>query len=387
MAVVSVNGAPLAFVQGTFDQLAADAGAKFGNKLFKSELEGLRALLTRAAPPVQPQEIVFAIRQMAMDKRQKYKRVIDYVVFNWPHMVAGGLTAVADPRSTYGTTFAQEYGMMLPAQDNVDLIYGATAGRGLPPYTGLGARICDNFNNAANIGTGLAFGRAWGGQGVLNATVNSATQVIQLATATPGLVDGISQATRQAHVNGLMASRMDPTRALTMPKSKLKKDLQKTGAQIQAANMLPANDSRIEKHMFAHARMVKGVRRACKGGIAMVASLAGYRAVNAKVHFILDALGDLGALAMKEALHAGGDYVAITTSELDFCHRYWNDPVYPLAHVVKFYVNGDRVIAPWEGDWQINDFNGNPVTSNEEAWRRYSLAHDLRSVRKPFPRF
>lgn len=386
MAVVSLNGVALAYVQATFDQLASDAGAKFGNRVFKSELEGLRAILTRTAPAIQPQEVLNQIRQMSMDKREKYKGVIDYVTFHWPHLVPGGLNAVADPRAIFGTTFAQEYSLMLPNQDHVDLIYGATAGRGLPPYTGLGARICDDFNNAANIGTGLAFGRTWGGQGVLNATVSSARQTAQTAAAVPGIVGGINQATRQAHVQGLLASRMDPSQALAMPQAKLQKDLQKTAAQIQAANMFPAGDKRIQKHMWAHARMVKGVRRACKGGIAMVASMTAYRAVTAKVHFILDALGDLGALAMKKPLNAGGDYVAITTSELDFCHRYWNDPIFPLAQVVKFYVNGDRVIAPWEGDWQINDFNGNPVTSNQEAWRRYALARDLRSTPKPFPR-
>lgn len=386
MAIVSINGAPLAFVQATFDQLAAAEGAKFGNKLFTSSLQVLRDLLTRNAPPVQRQEIIYAIERIPMEKRQKYKAVIDYVVFHWPNLVPGANVAVADPRVNYGTTFAQEYSLMLPG-DYQDLIYGVNSARILPPYTGLGARICDDFNNAANIGTGLAFGRAWQGVGVLNTTVTGATQSIQNSANAPGIVGGITQATRQAHVQALMASRLNPTAALQMPTSKLKKDQHLTSGQIQQANNLPVNDRRIEKHVWAHARMVKAVRRSCKGGIAMVASLAAYRAVNAHVHFALDRLGDLGALAMKNPHNPARDYVAITTSELDFCYRYWNDPQFPLSHIVKFYVNGDRVMAPWEGDWTLNDFHGNPVISNQEAWRRYGLARQLRSVPKPFPRF
>jgi len=388
MATVAINGVNLAFNQANFDQLATSAGAKFGNKIFKSELDGLRTVLTRVAPPVQRQEILYALNQMQMAKREKYADAIDYLVFHWPDLVLpGDITAVAAPGAGYGTTFAQEYALMLPGHDNLDLVYGSSVGRGLPPYTGLGARICDNFNNAADIGTGLAFNRAWQGIGTLDATPASATAIINATTAVGGPVQGITQATRQAHVTSLMASRYNPTAVFAMSNAKIKKDTHLSRGQVQAANNLNPGDRRIERHFWAHARMVKAVRRSCKGGIAMVASSMAYRAVNAKVHFALDALGDLGAVAMKMPLPGRGDYVAITSSELCFCNRYWNDPVYPLSNIVKFYVNGDRVMAPWEGDWVVNDFQGNPVTSNQEAWRRYELARSIRSRPKPFPVF
>jgi len=90
---------------------------------------------------------------------------------------------------------------------------------------------------------------------------------------------------------------------------------------------------------------------------------------------------------MKRPLPNRGPFVAITTSELLFCYRYWRDPVFPLSAVVKFYVNGSKVRAPWEGDWRLNDFNGRAVVSNQEAWLRYDLARSMRSVARPFPAY
>jgi hypothetical protein len=132
--------------------------------------------------------------------------------------------------------------------------------------------------------------------------------------------------------------------------------------------------------MLMHARFVYGVRRACKGGLAMVASDPQYRQANAQVHFILDGLGDLGAVAYKYPLPGKGEYVAITSSELGFCFRYWNDPQFPLSAVVKLYVNGDRVTPPWDANWTKADAVGNNVFSNQEAWLRYGL---YRSIVQP----
>ncbi|TXF99242.1 hypothetical protein [Massilia arenae] len=386
MATMQIYGERLTFSQEEFDRLARKAGAVFGNRVHKSELQALRDLLTRRSPPVAAADVLGAISQIPLQKREKYKEVIRYIAFHYADMIDNGaIIAVADPR--IGTTFAQEYALMLPG-DNVDLIYGARSGRGLPPYTGVGARICDNFNNAANIGNGLAFGRTWDGTGGWGVKASAATASIVGTADITGPREGISQLTRRAHVTGLMASRMNPATALEMDREKLRKDLQKTPFRIQLANGYSnPKDMRIARHLWAHARMVKGVRRACKGGIAMVASSPAYIRVNAKIHFVLDALGDLGRVAIKKPLTDSSPYVAITASELLFCYRYWNDPVYALSLVVKFYVNGDRVIAPWEGDWRINDYSGNPVVSNQEAWLRYGLAGELRNVAREFPRF
>lgn len=385
MTVLSINGAPLLFSMDEFNRLARDAGAVFGNRVFKSELESLRELLTRAVPPVQPQEVIRTIDLMPLAKRHKYRQLIDYVAFYFPDLIHGSeLTPIPDPRT--GTSFHTEFASMQPG-DYVDLVYGLALERGLAPYSGVNARYCDKFNRAANVGNGAAFGREWIGVGRLDTTVASATASITQTTDIPGLKEGITQANRRVHVNGLMASRLSPVTALEMDRGRLRKDLQKTPSQIQSWNSLPDGSRLIQDHLWAHARMVKAVRRACKGGIAMVASSPAYQAVNAKIHFVLDGLDDLGAVAMKQPLPNRGPFVAITTSELLFCYRYWRDPVFPLSAVVKFYVNGSKVRAPWEGDWSLNDFNGRAVVSNQEAWLRYDLARSMRSVAKPFPAY
>jgi hypothetical protein len=385
MAVVQINGVQLPFSLDTFDELARARGAVFGNRIFKSELQPLRDLLVRAVPPVQPQEVIRAIDVMPLDKRQKYREVIDYVAFHYPGLIpASAITQMPDPRT--GTNFHAEYGLMQPG-DHVDLVYGLAMERGLAPYSGVNARYCDKFNRAANIGNGVAFRREWIGMGELGTTVAGATASIIATTEVQGLKEGITQANRRAHVNGLMASRLNPVTALEMDRVRIRKDQQKTAQQVQTWNNLPDGDRRIQEHLWAHARMVKGVRRACKGGIAMVASAPAYQAVNAKIHFVLDGMRDLGAVALKQPLPHRGPFVAITTSELVFCHRYWNDPAFPLSAIVKFYINGSRVRAPWEGDWRLTDFNNNEVVSNQEAWLRYELARSMRSVPKSFPAF
>jgi|GEM_PF-2661500 len=385
MTTLSINGAQLSFSMDEFNRLARDAGAVFGNRVFKSELETLRELLTRAVPPVQPQEVIRTIDLMPLEKRQKYRKLIDYVAFHFPDLIhSSELTPIPDPRT--GTSFHTEFALMQPG-DYVDLVYGLSLERGLAPYSGVNARYCDKFNRAANVGNGVAFGREWIGAGRLDTTVASATASITQTANIPGLKEGITQANRRVHVNGLMASRLSPVTALQMERRRLRKDLHKTPAQIQSWNNLPDGSWLIQDHLWAHARMVKAVRRACKGGIAMVASSPAYQAVNAKIHFVLDGLGDLGAVAMKRPLPNRGPFVAITTSELLFCYRYWRDPVFPLSAVVKFYVNGSKVRAPWEGDWRLNDFNGRAVVSNQEAWLRYDLARSMRSVARPFPAY
>lgn len=390
MARLSIGGAELRFSMDEFDRLARDAGAVFGNRVFTSELQPLRDVVAGTA--VRPHEVIRSIARISPEKRQKYRKVIDYIAFHYPDLIPGGdIEAVLDPAADFGTTFAQEYAQMLPG-DFMDLLYGAAVARAGAPYVGQGARICDDLNNTAKIGNGVAFDRQWSGRGALGTTTARAETVIEDSIANPGVLaphrPPILQGTRQAHVTSLMASRLNPVTALEMDTARLRKDRQVSADRVQRMNEIEnPRDRRIERHLWAHARMVKSVRRACKGGIAMVASLSGYTAVNAKVHFVLDRLGDLGRVAMKQPLADDSEFLAITTSELVFCHRYWKSTEFPLSNVVKFYVNGRRVTAPWDGDWRMNDYRGEPVVSNQEAWRRYELARGMRSVPKSFPRF
>jgi hypothetical protein len=62
--------------------------------------------------------------------------------------------------------------------------------------------------------------------------------------------------------------------------------------------------------------------------------------------------------------------VPITSSELCFVFRNWDKN---LRGVVRFWVNGQEVQAPWLSNWTENDVKGKDVKSGWEAWQRYAL--------------
>jgi hypothetical protein len=378
----TIDNVPVTFDMTTFDSLCKQEGVTW----MLSSMNDLRKKLGKT-PPASATEVLQEIRKIAVDKRQKYKKSIKYVAFSWPNLVTG-VNLVAEGRMLDRLDFQQMFATMNPTTDFVDLQYGISAARGFAPYK-LSAgrmRFADDFNNASNLGTGAAFQRNWQGYGFLGATSDSVKQVFKTGEkADPsGKVRGIAGATRMEYVHSLLGSRYSPTRSLNEPAKKMEKDTQKSLSDMAGIH----GKKEAEAHYWLHARFVKSVRRACKGGIAMVASHPAYRAVDAKVHFVLDGLGDLGKMARKDKLPPDkGGYLAITSSELAFCCRYWNDPEFPLSGVVKFYVNGKRVMPPWEADWTVVDATGANVYSNQEAWLRYMLARDLLGVTgKKFPR-
>lgn len=379
----TIDQTPVTFDQATFEQLCKEEKVTWR----VSSLKDLRAKFT-AKTAVSGTAIVQEIRKIPADKRLKYKDALKYVLFSWPGVVdASKLNPVTEGRMLDRLGFQQMFSSMDGNTDFVDLQYGISGARALAPYrlTSGRVRFADDFNNASNLGTGAAFGRMWQGFGTLDATPASVTASFRKGEKADdkALTRGIASATRNEYVHGMLNSRYAPQRSLNETGKKLKKDTQQsvqTMAGLHGAKQ--AND-----HFVQHARFVKSVRRACKGGIAMAASHQGYRAVDAKVHFVLDGLGDLGKMARKDKLPNKGDYVAITSSELAFCARYWNDPQFPLNKVVKFYINGDRVLPPWEADYTLVDAQNDNVHSNQEAWLRYLLCQELIGTPKPFPKF
>ncbi|KZM42125.1 hypothetical protein OA92_13000 [Marinomonas sp. SBI22] len=383
----TINNTPVTFSIAEFDRIARECHPNM--RIAASSLNSLRELLTRTSPPVQKQEVSLRISRMSQAKKEKYKKVIKYVSFHCSAISQHlALNVVANGRITNKLDFQSYYATMDATTDYVDLMYGIAPARSYAPYRLPAGRPlqCDDFNNASNIGTGLAFGRQWNGAGLLNVTRQEVMDSIRRGGA---LGDIRNEATRQVFSNGLLASRYNPADVFNMTNSRLLKDTHQNKAVVRTQHPDTYSGRRTaDQHYWAHAKMLKGIRRACKGGIAMVASSPLYRNVDAKVHFVLDGLGDLGTMARKDSLPNKDDYVAITSSELAFCCRYWNDTNFPLRNVVKFYVNGDRVHAPWEADWNVADATGAQVYSNQEAWLRYQYSSaQVNPVAKPFPRF
>ena len=383
----TINNTPVTFSIAEFDRIARECHPNM--RIAASSLNSLRELLTRTSPPVQKQEVSLRISRMSQAKKEKYKKVIKYVSFHCSAISQHlALNVVANGRITNKHDFQSYYATMDATTDYVDLMYGIAPARSYAPYRLPAGRPlqCDDFNNASNIGTGLAFGRQWNGAGLLNVTRQEVMDSIRRGGA---LGDIRNEATRQVFSNGLLASRYNPADVFNMTNSRLLKDTHQNKAVVRTQHPETYSGRRTaDQHYWAHAKMLKGIRRACKGGIAMVASSPLYRNVDAKVHFVLDGLGDLGTMARKDSLPNKDDYVAITSSELAFCCRYWNDTNFPLRNVVKFYVNGDRVHAPWEADWNVADATGAQVYSNQEAWLRYQYSSaQVNPVAKPFPRF
>ena len=379
----TIDGVAVTFDRATFEQLCKEEKVTWA----VSSLKGLRSLLSAKVAP-SGAAIVAEIRKIPADKRVKYKDAIKYVLFSWPGVIPQSqMNPVTEGRMLDRLGFQAMFASMDGATDCVDLQYGISGARGLAPYkltTGR-VRFADDFNNASNLGTGAAFSRMWQGYGDLSATpqtVAASYRQGEKADPTTGRVRGIAQATRSDYVEGMLASRYSPTRSFGEGPKQLKKDTQQSLQTMAGIH----GQKEAKEHFVQHARFVRSVRRACKGGIAMAASNPSYRAVDAKVHFVLDGLGDLGKMAKKDKI-AGKDYVAITSSELAFCCRYWNDRDFPLSGVVKLYVNGQRVLPPWEADWTVVDAENKNVYSNQEAWLRYLLCQELIGTKKPFPKF
>jgi hypothetical protein len=96
------------------------------------------------------------------------------------------------------------------------------------------------------------------------------------------------------------------------------------------------------------------IKRACKGGIMMTAEQGRV------IHFYIKDI-DMKQVATKNIFPAGdprGTFDPITSKELRFVYRFWNDPTMNLENSVQFWnknANGQIVAvkAPWEEDPQL----------------------------------
>lgn len=368
------GGSQMAFQLAVFRQLANDAGYK-PSRFSTRSMDPVIALMQNNAPAL---NIMAAINNIAVAKREKYREAIQYFALEYPgvvpaHLIQNG-AAFIPGRPTFQQAF---YGTPHNPLADGDLIYGRSEqneGRDSLPYLPPNAANpagnnrhkpwrLDEFNNAANLGTGLAFDQTWNGisGGPLNAANIRNTALADRNTPNFGPGGGrpvFQQPQYQAYLDGLFASKYSPDRAVNIKK----KQLEKHNWRKQPAQMVtPANFS-ADKAAVAHARFFKAIRRICKGGIAMVATSAQF--VNARVHFVLDGLGDLGQVARKQNI---GNALPITSSELCFTCRHWQT----LDGKVLFWLNGQQVHPPWELDWSANDSNGNVVHAGQESWLRY----------------
>lgn len=130
---------------------------------------------------------------------------------------------------------------------------------------------------------------------------------------------------------------------------------------------------------LAQSRKQLAIRRMCKFGIAFVAKNEDFLDQGAMLRFALDGL-DLEAVVSKAPRTSGSQvkwsgapdmvvptYVPVTTSELRYICRHWDE----LKARVQFYVEGERVSAPWMADYTIPDCFGGSVTSAKASWEKY----------------
>ena len=241
-------------------------------------------------------------------------------------------------------------------EDNVDfsrgdLIYGIHSARTEAAQTldsrhGYNWYYADAYNNYYGIGTGDAFEKTsskWtkgGKQKLVNQHMSGKNSNVASSTAD-------SPAFARAYYQGIRNSRYAPTKVFDYGQNQL------------------VAESRGD---LAEAQKAKAIRKACKFGIGMVSSLPPFSTNQAKIHFILDGLGDLGNIAQKKPLTSvGTTYVPITSSELAFVYRFWSQ----LRNTVKFYVNQKEVVAPWLTNWTLTGNDGATVQANYQEWQEY----------------
>src|SRR5688572_1964198 len=216
----TIAGVIVQFDISRFGELAGEEKIKWE----KSSLRELRTVIARR-PPVAADTLLAEIRKLPAEKRAKYKSALKYIIFSWPNLIpASAMQSVAGGAMPSRKDFQQMFATMNGATDFVDLMYGINSARGLQPYTLTNgrARFADDFNNASNLGTGLAFERSWNGVGTLAATPKKVAASFargDLETATT-----IQPATRMEFVSAMNRSRYAPVRSFKDTKKKLATD-------------------------------------------------------------------------------------------------------------------------------------------------------------------
>lgn len=128
----------------------------------------------------------------------------------------------------------------------------------------------------------------------------------------------------------------------------------------------------IEKEGFGanlqYGYLYRALRRACKHGIRM----ATVRDDQPLIHFILDDI-DMQKVCdrknpFKVDVAGKGQTEPITSSELRFVYRNWND----LQKNVHFYVNLELMAPPWIADWAKVDVTGKVLISKIAWWEAYA---------------
>lgn len=272
-------------------------------------------------------------------------------------------------------TFVQEFD-----PDRGDIVYGRgevrqvyfdtlplTAAQREAIRRGLWVRL-DDYNN--NYGVA---GRAFGDRGdqVTEATVNAFVDARGAAfeggtpPADPGHARRLDQKIAYFDAIRRSASRFAPASVFELGR----RDLVKEGTAYPKGPIRRfLNPSRVEEANRRN-RANKAIRRVCKLGIAMVATDVRFH--GAKILFALDGL-DMASVVEKATREAYGRVaMPVTSSELRFCFRNWD----ALQGTVLFYVNGERVSAPWDDDWtlaNIADPRWAPTIRAEKAlWHAY----------------
>ncbi len=368
-----------------FDQQEYQKRIKLDNPSFRDGPSSLSALNKLIAANASAAQIKATLQDLPPAKIERYENSLRYLIDFYPGLIPSSEFLIEDHKVMKdGQPVSFQISVGPDHQTHGDLLYGISSSRGLDTYK-MGSAgklaICDNYNNAAEIGTGLAFGRTWQGVGVLDTTPDDVTRIVNSRVTSPEQpcrANEIQPGRFASYARGLLNSRYNPADTLTLPNSRVQKDTQRSPEELKKV-LGQVKKKQLMQHHMAHAHFFKAVRRACKGGIAMAATSPEFAATGAKVHFVLDGLGDLASIARKEKFK---NCTPITSSELAFCFRYWDT----LHGIIHFYVNGEEVKAPWEANWIADDASGNPVKSSKEAWLRYGLYRQLTGRdKKPFP--
>lgn len=190
----------------------------------------------------------------------------------------------------------------------------------------------------------------------------------------------------------LLGSRLSPVSVFDKtrtPQDRLAREKQDSVFNSKKGTSTP----RPEPEALASARYMLALRRACKFGIAFVATNDAFLSQGAKIRFLLDGL-DMGKVATKETLNRKGEvllrdlgslgretidsiYVPITTSELRYTFRHWDE----LQKVVYFYVAGNSVEPPWQADYTTTDCFSRQFTSCQGAWAKYGVQRSTKPNR------
>ena len=339
-----------------------------GFHLGSSSVDHLRTLVDTPANRIadlqaHARAVVRAMELMPVIKIEKYKAGLIYLIENYSPLIAENPPAPRHPRRDGRR---RQFTTEITAEklDRGDLLYGIGTdnARAHPRYMGAlftGPRYADVYNNGFGIGTGAAFNRG----GAVAPTAESVRAHIGTVELRP---EDATAPMRRAYIEGLMASRFAPTTVFDTPIADLARN-----------NNTGLGASTPEARRIAYWN--KAIRRACKYGLEMVATDPVFTGRRAEVHFVLDGLGNLMSMAMKKSLDESlgrairSDYVPITSSEICFVFRKWDK----LKNVVRFWVNGQEVEAPWLSEWAEVDVSGKAVSSAWGHWQRYALKRKI----------